>query len=105
VIAGDWHIIRRFMPERLDGKIILTSSSRRHEVELLRQRGAKTLITTTPEINGEAFATNVMEAVLVTLLGKRPEELTPADYMGTLQKLGWKPGIKELQSGVVSRES
>jgi len=98
VIAGDWHVIRRFMPERMDGKIVLTTSSRRQEVELLRERGVKTLITTTPEINGEAFATNVMEAVLVALLGKRPEQLTPDDYLGTLKQLGWKPGIKELNT-------
>lgn len=96
VIAGDWHLIRRYMPERLDGKIILTSSSRASETELLRQRGVRTLITTTPQIQGEAFATNVMEAVLVVLLGRRPESLTPADYLGKLKQLGWKPGIQEL---------
>lgn len=96
VIAGDWHFIRRYMPERLDGKIVLTTSSRKSEVELLQARGVKTLITTTPEIQGEAFATNVMEAALVALLGKRPEQLTPEDYLSTLRQLGWKPGIKEL---------
>jgi hypothetical protein len=98
VIAGDWHIIRRYMPENLRGKIILTQSSRKSEIELLTQRGVKLLITTTPEIGGEAFATNVMEAVLVALLGKRPEALTPSDYLGTLKQLGWKPGIKELNA-------
>lgn len=96
VIAGDWHIIRRYMPLDMTGKIVLTQSSRKHEVDLLRERGVKTLITTTPEIGGEAFATNVMEAVLVTLSGRRPSELTPDDYLGTLRQLGWQPGIKEL---------
>jgi hypothetical protein len=100
IIAGDWHLIRRFMPEDLRGKTILTTSSRKSEIELLRQRGAKCLITTTPEIGGEAFATNVMEAVLVTLLGKQPEQLTPADYLGTLRQLGWKPGLLELNTEV-----
>jgi hypothetical protein len=102
VIAGDWHFIRRYMPDRMDGKIILTQSSRKAEVELLRSRGVKALITTTPEIGGEAFATNVMEAVLVTLLGKRPEDLNSDDYMQTLQKLGWKPKVQELQSSVMA---
>ncbi len=96
VVAGDWHFIRRFMPERMDGKIVLTQSSRTREVDLLRERGVRTLITTTPEINGEAFATNVMEAVLVTLLGRRPQELTPGDYMGKLNELGWRPQVREL---------
>lgn len=101
VIAGDWHIIRRFMPEHMDGKIVLTQSSRQAEIEFLRRRGVKTLITTTPEIGGEAFATNVMEAVLVALLGKRPEELTPAEYLGTLKRLAWQPTVRELQSKVL----
>ncbi len=97
VIAGDWHIIRRYMPERLDGKIILTQSSRADETELLRQRGAKLLITTTPEIGGVAFATNVMEAALVAVLGKRPGELTTEDYLGTLTRLGWTPSVQSLE--------
>jgi len=96
IIAGDWHLIRRFMPEDLKGKIILTSSSRASEIELLKQRGVKLLITTTPEIGGEAFATNVMESVLVAFLERKPEQLTPADYLGTLKKLGWQPGVRKL---------
>lgn len=93
VIAGDWHIIRRYMPERMDGKIVLTQSSRASEVELLRQRGVRLLITTTPAIGGDAFATNVMEAALVALLGKHPRDLTPSDYLGKLGELGWRPSV------------
>jgi hypothetical protein len=96
VIAGDWHLIRRYMPERLDGKVILTQSSRKAETELLRSRGVALLVTTTPEIGGAAFATNVIEAVVVALMGRRPEELTPADYLGTLRQLGWAPSVQEL---------
>jgi len=98
VIAGDWHFIRRYMPLDMSGKIVLTQSSRKEETELLRERGAEMLITTTPTIEGEAYATNVMEAVLVALSGRRPEELTPDDYLGTLSRLGWQPGVVRLQS-------
>ncbi|NLH99866.1 MAG: quinate 5-dehydrogenase [Chthonomonadales bacterium] len=94
VVAGDWHIIRRNMPERLDGKVVLTQSSRAAEVELLKRRGVRMLVTTTPEIAGEAFATNVMEAVLVVLSGRRPDELTPEWYLGRLRDLGWRPSIR-----------
>jgi hypothetical protein len=96
VVAGDWHIIRRYMPERLDGKIVVTQSGRAADADLLRSRGASMLVTTTPDIGGESFATNLMEAVLVVLLGRPPAELTPADYLGTLRQLGWKPSIRKL---------
>ncbi len=96
VIAGDWHIIRRYMPLDLKGKIILTQSSRAAETEMLRERGLKTLITTTPPIGGESYATNVMEAVLVALAEKRPEQLKPDDYLASLKQLGWKPSVMEL---------
>jgi len=96
LIAGDWHYIRRYAPLKLTGKIILTNTIRKADVEFLREREASRLITTTPEIGGESFGTNVMEAVFVTLIGKPPAKLTPADYLGTLKQLGWRPQIIEL---------
>ena len=32
----------------------------------------------------------------VVLIGRRPEQLTPDDYLGTLRRLGWKPSIRQL---------
>jgi len=101
VIAGDWHMIRRFMPERLDDKIVLTQSSRASETALLRERGASRLITTTQEIAGESFATNAMEAVLVALSGRLPHELNESDYLGTLTSLGWRPSVRDLRESTV----
>jgi hypothetical protein len=46
-------------------------------------------------VGGETFATNVMEGVIVALLGKRPSELSEADYLATLKRLDWKPNIIE----------
>ena len=96
VIAGDWHLIRRFMPHNLRGKTIITQSSRESEIQLLRERGARRLITTTPQIGGDAFATNVMEAVLVVLLGRHPADLSPNDYMRKLAELNWSPNVQDL---------
>jgi hypothetical protein len=44
-------------------------------LQSLRQKGVETLITSTPNLCGRSFGTNVMEAVLVALMGKRPEEI------------------------------
>jgi hypothetical protein len=96
VIAGDWHYIRRYMPDQLPGKRVITNTVRRADVELLQQAGVAQLITTTPVIEGETFATNVMEGVIVALTGRHPDELTAQDYLDMLHRLGWQPGVIEL---------
>lgn len=96
VIAGDFHFIRRYMPEQLDGKMIITNTVTADDIELLRRSGASILVTTTPELQGRSFGTNVMEGVLVCLSGKRPEDLTPRDYEELLDKIGFKPRIERL---------
>jgi len=96
VVAGDFHYIRRHMPARMDGKIIITNTTTADDVAVLQQRGVTKLVTTTPEFEGRSFGTNVMEGVLVALAGKRPEEMQPEDYMSMLQRLGWRPRVVRL---------
>ena len=96
VIAGDFHFIRRYMPPDLPGKIILTNTITDDDVVELTKRHVHLLITTTPVFEGRSFGTNVMEAVLVTLLAKRPEQLTPEDYMNKFNELHWTPAVREL---------
>lgn len=91
IIAGDFLLIRRFLPDRIDGKIILTNTVTPRDIELLRERGASRLITTTPEFEGRSFGTNVMEGVFAAL-GAR----TPADYLDLLQQLNWRPRVVDL---------
>ncbi len=93
LIAGDWHYIRRYMPDRLEGKIILTQTLRTADIEFLRSAGVKLAITTTPEVEGETFATNVMEGVLVALLKSRGEPTSVEHYAAILAQLGWKPNV------------
>jgi len=88
IIAGDFLLIRRFLPDRIDGKTILTNTVTSADVELLRARGAKMLITTTPEFEGRSFGTNVMEGVFAALGAK-----TSIEYSKLLEQLGWQPRI------------
>lgn len=96
VIAGDTLFIKRYASEDLTGKTIITQTVRTADLEWLRMAGARRVITTTPVMGGETFATNVMEGVIVALLGKRPTDITEADYLETLKRLGWKPNVIEL---------
>ena len=93
IIAGDFHFMRQFMPDRLDGKIVLTNTVTPGNIDELRQRGVKLLITTTPDFEGRSFGTNVIEAAVLALLGKRWEDVTPADYEGVLKSLHLRPRV------------
>ena len=95
IITGDFHFIRRYMPENLAGKTIITNTVTVSDVEMLKSRGVHRLITTTPDLAGRSFGTNVMEGVLVSLLGKRPEELSSQDYETLLDKIEFKPRIED----------
>lgn len=99
MIAGDWHYIRKYLPERVDGKLILTNTTTARDVEDLRQRGASRLVTTTPVMNGRSFGTNLIEAMIVALDGRRPEEIGHAGYAGWLRRLALEPSIQMLQGG------
>jgi len=83
-------------PLPLAGKSIVTNTTTAENVEELRARGLARLVTSTPEFDGRSFGTNVMEGVLVALSGKRPEELTPQDYMDLLKRINWTPRIVDL---------
>lgn len=95
-LCGDWHYIRRYAPNDLSGKTVLTQTVRSADIEWLRAMGLRRLITTTPDMGGETFATNVMEGVIVALLGKGPAELAESDYLGVLKELNWSPTVLEL---------
>lgn len=70
VIADDFHYIKQHLPARLDGKIIVTNTTTRHDLDLLRSRGVRMVVTSTPRIDGRTFGTNLLEAALVAIAGK-----------------------------------
>jgi len=96
IIAGDFHFMRRFMPPRLDGKIVLTNTVTDADVEDLKKRGVSTLVTTTPDFGGRSFGTNVVEAALVALLGKKWGEIRAQEYERVLHELSLKPRVIDL---------
>lgn len=95
VIAGDCHYIKRFMPDDLTGKVIVTNTTTPEDVEAFRKAGVKYLVTTTPVLEGRSFGTNMMEAALVAVSGKgRP--LTWPELTEMLDRLGFEPQLQEL---------
>lgn len=96
IIAGDFLYIKKYLPEDIYGKTILTNTVTQQDIDLLAQRNAKVLITTTPELEGRSFGTNVMEAVLVALLHKPIEDITEEDYNKLLIQANFRPRVVKL---------
>ena len=96
ILAGDFHYIRRYMPDNLDGKIIITNTTTEDDVLELKKRGVKLLITSTPVIDGRSFGANVLQSVMVCLLEKHPDDISWDDYLNLIELMKLEPTIREL---------
>ena len=95
VTAGDWLYIKNHMPEDMKDKIIVTNTTTPEDVEFLKARGVKYLVTTTPVMDGRSFGTNMLEAALVAAAGKG-RTLTSEELNQIIDELEIKPQIREL---------
>ena len=96
IIAGDFHFIRKFMPEKLQGKTIITNTVTAADRAMLKEAGVKLLVTTTPSLEGRSFGTNVMEALLVSLKGAKAS-LSADEYIELLDKYKIEASIEYLK--------
>lgn len=96
LIAGDFLYVRKYMPQDMSGKWVLTNTTTAEDVEDMRRRGVELLVTTTPRIEGRSFGTNMMEATFVALRGTS-QPLAPQEYLDLADELGFTPDVRWLQ--------
>jgi hypothetical protein len=102
VIAGDCHYITRYMPDKLEGKVIVTNTTTERDVKLFRDAGVKYLMTTTPVYDGRSFGTNMMEAAILAASGykSKVDYRQYKQYFGMISELvnaiGLRPQLQEL---------
>ncbi len=95
IVAGDCHYIKRHMPDSLAGKTIVTNTTTPEDMVLFRQRGVRYVVTTTPQLDGRSFGTNMMEAALTAVAGKnRP--LTKEELAPMLDQFRLRPVVHDL---------
>jgi hypothetical protein len=95
LLAGDFLFMRKYMPEDLRGKTIVTNTTTEENIALLRQRGVVTVITTTPRYEGRSFGTNMLEAALTAFAGKG-RNLTDAELNALIDELDLRPTVMKL---------
>jgi hypothetical protein len=95
VTGGDFLYVKQHMPEDMRGKVIVTNTTTSADVEFLRKRGIKYLVTTTLGYDGRSFGTNMMEAALIAVAGKG--RVLTADELNTMiDQLGFEPQLQKL---------
>lgn len=94
IIAGDFLYIKRHMPKDMKGKIVVTNSVTQQDAVALKARGINLLVTSTPELDGRSFGTNVMEAIIVCIAGKSPELIGVEGFRKISNQIGLKHRVE-----------
>ena len=97
LIAGDFLFMRKYMPASLAGKTVITNTTTEDNIALLKERGVKTVITTTPRYEGRSFGTNMLEAALTAYAGKG-RRLTDEELNALIDELELKPAVVHLNN-------
>lgn len=99
VIAGDFAYVRRFAPQDLREKVIVTDDPLPAEIADLRARGVKTLITMTPPLSDAVpfVSTDTLEAIAIAIMecGANPTE---AELLDFINQTGWQPTVQDLSA-------
>jgi hypothetical protein len=95
--AGDFLFMLKYMPRDMSGKTVITNTTTPENVALLKERGVRMMLTTTPCYEGRSFGTNMTEAMLTAYAGKgRP--LTDAELNALIDELDLRPTVQMLNA-------
>jgi hypothetical protein len=95
LLAGDFLFMRKYLPDDLAGKTVITNTTTPENIDLLRARGVRQVITTTPRYEGRSFGTNMMEAMLTAYAGKG-RALSDAELNDLIDELDLRPSVQRL---------
>ena len=98
IIVGDYAYIRRFAPDNLRGKTMITDALSASDVQNLKERGVESLITVTPPFSDERpfVGTNVIEAILASFIDRPLVEITEDDYLNLVARGELEPRVTVL---------
>ncbi len=97
LLAGDFLFMKKYLPQNLSGKTVITNTTTAKNIEFLRKRGVHMVITTTPRYEGRSFGTNMMEAALTAYAGKG-RSLSDDELNALIDELDLRPNVQMLNS-------
>lgn len=100
VIAGDYHLVGRYLPPTLEGRTVLTNTTTPDDLDRLVGLGVRRIVTTTPRLEGRSLPTNLLEAAFVAVAGRHP--LSGSDYEALLDEAGLQPDVWEPSGGAAA---
>lgn len=92
LIAGDFLYTKKYAPYDMTDKVILTNTTTTKDMEEFKKRGVRAIISTTPNIGGRTFGTNVLEAA-ITAHSELGRPLNKEEMKEYIDKLNLKPEI------------
>ncbi len=98
VIVGDIAYLRRYAPNDLRRKIVVTNSLSTADLERLKEQGAQSVVNLTPAFSDQhpLVDLNVIEAMFTSLLDRPAAELTDDDYLDLVSRWQHEPQITVL---------
>jgi hypothetical protein len=98
ILAGDFNWMRQNLPARLDGKVVITNTTTAEDLRMLQARGLRMLVTGTPRLEGRSFGTNVMEAMLLALLGRPQDQVRESDFQQLIDRVPLRPDVVQFSA-------
>ena len=93
VIVAPYHQLERYSLAELEGKVVLTSTISPERQESLREKGVRVVVDCSIQLFGETVGLNVVEAMILAILGKPASEVAQDDYLEIFANLDLKPRI------------
>lgn len=88
LLAGDFHLVRRRLPDDLRGKAIIASTFTPADLDLLSRRGLTRVAALAPPLGGRGLGANVWEAMVAAAAGRRPDRVPSTEFLAFWRAAG-----------------
>ncbi|MBF0101180.1 MAG: dehydrogenase [Desulfobacterales bacterium] len=90
---GFHHYVQPYGLEEFGGKAVISSTVDNSCIKMLHERGVYMIIDPCPKVFDRVLDFNIMEALMVSYLGKTYEDITDDDFLEIISELRMEPRI------------